>query len=48
MIILSVCTVSVLGMLSFICEFSVVSSCFNIASCSAWLLDHFLCSLFLN
>jgi len=43
-ILLSVCTVTVLGMLSLICDFSIVSSALNIASCSAWFLEHLLFS----
>ena len=42
MIRLSVCTVTVLGMLSLIINFSIFSNALNIASCSAWLLEHLL------
>jgi len=47
-ILLCVCTVSVLRMLSLICESSIVSSALTIGSCSAWFLEHLLCSLYLN
>jgi hypothetical protein len=41
-ILLSLCTVTVLGMLSLICDFPIVSNPLTIASCSAWLLEHLL------
>jgi hypothetical protein len=38
----------VLGMLSLVCDFYIVSSALTIASCSAWLLEHLLCDIDLN
>ena len=35
MILLAVCTVTFLGMFSFICDFSIVSNALTTASCSA-------------
>ena len=35
MILLSVCTVTLLGMFSFMCDFYIVSNALTIASCSA-------------
>jgi len=41
-ILLSVFTVAVLGILSLMCSFPSLSNALTIASCSAWLLEHLL------
>jgi len=47
-ILLSVFNVNVLGVFSLIGDFSIVSNALNIASCSAWLLDHISSSVNVN
>jgi hypothetical protein len=47
-ILLSMCTVAVLGMLSLMWDFAIVSNALTISSCSAWLLEHLLWSVYLN
>ena len=47
-ILLSVCTVAVLGMQSLMCDFSIVSNALTMASCSAYLLEYLLLSVYLN
>ena len=46
MILRSVCTVTVLGMLSLICYFFIVSTALTIASCSGCSLENLLCSAY--
>ena len=47
-VILSVCTVADLGILSLKCSVPIVSNALTITSYSAWLLEHLLCSVYLN
>ena len=48
MILLSVFTVAHLGILSLVYSFPVISRALTIASCSAWLLEHLLWSVYLD
>jgi hypothetical protein len=43
-----VCTVADLGILSLKCSVPIVSNALTIASCWAWLLEHLLCSVYLD
>jgi len=47
-ILLSVCTVADLGIISLMCSFPIVSRTLTIASCSAWLLEQLLWSVYLD
>ena len=42
------CTVADLGILLIKCSVSIVYNALTVASCSVWLLEHLLCSLYLD
>ena len=48
MILLSVFSVADFGIVSLMCSFTIVSKALTIASCSAWLLDQLLWSVYLD